>query len=242
MMIATRRSAERYHFQRGKLDIWSTFGAEPTDALATSFGGLAAFDEMRLPPGGVCTPRHRDQAEVVTYVYKGALAQENSNGCSAVMRAGEFHRMIAGRGTRHKEANASQSDWLHVFRISLGPVAATFELAQEQKRFAAAQRRNALCVIASPDGRRGSLRIGQDALVFSSILDSGHHVVHELGPGRRAWIHVVCGEAVLDDVVLTSGDGAGVAIARAVSLTVQETTEILLVDLGPPPRGPAAPP
>jgi len=240
MMIATRRSAERYHFQRGTLDIWSTFGAdERKDALSRSFGGLAAFDEMRLPPGGVCTPRIRDDAEVLTYVYKGSLAQENSNGCSAVMHAGEFHRMTAGRGIRHKEANASQTDGLQVFRIFLGPIDAPPLHSHEQKRFAAAQRRNALCIIASPDGRRGSLCIGQDALVGSSLLDPGHHLVHELKPGRRAWLHVILGEAILDDVVLTAGDGAGVAIAPAVSLTVQDTTEILLIDLGPPARAAA---
>ena len=236
-MIATRRSAERYHFQRGKLDIWSTFGAdERPDALSKTFGGLIAFDEMRLPPGGVSTPRFRGKAEIITYLYKGALAQENSNGCSAVMHAGEFHRMTSSRETRHKEANASQVEWLHLFRISLGPIAAAVDGAQELKRFAVAERRNALCTVASLDGRMGSLCLGQDAVVCSSLLDSGHHVVHQLSPERRAWIHIVRGEAVLDDVILTEGDGAGIAIAPSVSLTVQEPTEILLIDLGPAPH------
>jgi len=233
-MIATRRSAERCHFHRGKLDIWSTFRAdERPDALSRSFGGLAAFDEMRLPPGGVCTPRRRNEAEIVTYVYKGALAQENSNGCTAVMHAGEFHRMTAARRVRHKEANASQTDWVHVFRISLGPICASADCSNDQKRFAAAQRRNVLCIIASPDGRNESLHLREDAVVCSSLLDPGHHIIYELKPERRAWIHLVYGEAIMDDIVLTAGDGIGVAIAPSVSLTVQEAAEILLIDLGP---------
>ena len=106
------------------------------------------------------------------------------------------------------------------------------EPGYEQKRFSAAERRAGLCVVASPDARRGSLRIHQDALIYSAMLDPGQHVVHELSPGRRAWLHLVQGEAVLGDIVLTTGDGAGFAAERAVSLTAQEETEILLIDLG----------
>ena len=68
---------------------------------------------------------------------------------------------------------------------------------------------------------------------MSSVLDPGHHIVHELIPGRSAWLHVICGEATLDDLILARGDGVGVAVERSVSLTAQESTEVLLVDLGP---------
>jgi quercetin 2,3-dioxygenase len=240
-MIATRRSADRCHFKRGKLDVWSTFGVdEGPDPLSQAFWGRLAFEEMRLPPGGVCTPRRRGEAEIVTYVFRGAHAQENSNGCSAVMHAGEFHRMTAGREVRHKEANASQADWAHVFRISFPSSEVAHDDGYDQKRFLAAERRNALCVVASPDGRDGSLRVHRDVLILSSILDVGHHVFHELRPGRSAWLHVLCGEAMLQDIVLLQGDGASVALEPSVSLTVQESTEILLVDLGPAPDAPSS--
>jgi redox-sensitive bicupin YhaK (pirin superfamily) len=89
-----------------------------------------------------------------------------------------------------------------------------------------------LCIVASPDGRQGSLRIHRDALVCSSVLDPGHHLIHELLPGRTAWLHVICGEATFHDTILNPGDGVGVTIERSVSLTARESTEILLVDLG----------
>jgi redox-sensitive bicupin YhaK (pirin superfamily) len=78
----------------------------------------------------------------------------------------------------------------------------------------------------------------QDALIYSSILDPGHHPIHELLPGRSAWLHVICGEATLHDIVLTQGDGVGVTMEPLVSLTAQEHTEILLIDLGPAPSSP----
>jgi redox-sensitive bicupin YhaK (pirin superfamily) len=235
-MITLRKATERGHVKRGKQDTWLTFFHQDRPGpLADTFGALAALDEMRLPPGGGSWPHRLDEAEIVTYVCTGALAQEDSTGNSGVIHAGEFQFMTTGRGIRHKETNASRTDWTHIFRIVLRPSEVGLDCAHEQKRFTVAQRRNALCVVASRDGRKGSLRTHQDALIFSSILDPGHHLFHELLPGRSAWLHLVYGEATLNDIILTQGDGVGVTIEPSVSLTVHEKSEILLVDLGPAP-------
>jgi redox-sensitive bicupin YhaK (pirin superfamily) len=144
--------------------------------------------------------------------------------------------MTTGRTVRHKEANASRTEWVHFFRISLRPSRAGLDRAHEQKLFAAAQRHNELCAVASQDGRKGSLIILQNALVYSSVLDPGHHLIHELLPGRSAWLHVIHGEANLQDIILTQGDGVGVLNELSVSLTAQDNCEILLVDVGPLPE------
>lgn len=231
-MITLRRADERHHERRRKREVWHTFGPDRAGALDGGFGALEILDEDRLPPGAD-VPRHpRRDAEIVTYVREGALAHEDSLGRSGVIHAGEFRRMSAGRGIRHGETNASRTDWAHVFQIWLRPSEAELEPSHEQKRFSAADRRGGLCVVASPDARRGSLRVHQDALVYSAMLHAGQHVIHELSQGRRAWLHLVQGEATLGDTVLTTGDGAGVAAEPAVSLTAREETEILLVDLG----------
>ncbi len=231
-MITLRRANERYHDRRRKREVWHTFHMDRADALAGSFGTLEVLDEDRLPPGAGI-PRHpHGDAEIVTYVREGALAHEDSMGRSGVIHAGEFQRMTAGRGIRHSETNASRADWAHVFQIWLRPSEAGLEPGHEQKRFSAAERRGGLCVVASPDARRGSLRVQQDALVYSAMLDPGQHVIHELSQGRSAWLHLVQGEVTLGDTVLTTGDGAGVTGEPAVSLTAREETEILLVDIG----------
>ncbi|HEY5626987.1 MAG TPA: pirin family protein, partial [Nitrospira sp.] len=183
--------------------------------------------------GGGSASYPTEEAEIVTYVYRGALAQEDSTGSSGVVHAGEFQRMNISRGIRHKETNASRTDWAHIFRISLRPSEVGLVRAHEQQRFAEAQRHNGLCVVASPDGRKGSLVISQDALVCSAVVDAGRHLIHELLPGRNAWLHLIYGEATLQDIVMTQGDGAGLTTERSVSLTAQENAEILLVDLGP---------
>lgn len=236
-MITLNRETERHRVKRGKRDTWMTFSSrEGTEPPTDGFGILMAFNELRIPPGGVSAPHPHEEAEIVTYVYKGTLAQEDSTGKSGVVNSGEFQRMTIARGVRQKEKNASRSDWAQIFRIYLRPSEVGLGSVQEQKRFAIAQRHNLLCVVASPDGRKGSLRLLQDALVFSSVLDPGRHLIHELLPGRRAWLHVIQGEATLNDIVMTQGDSAGLKTEPSVSLTARENTEILLVDLGPAPR------
>lgn len=232
-MITLCRAKKRYHDRRRKQDAWLTFYPQNrANPFADGFGILEVLNEVRLSPGAAA-PRHPcHDVEIITYIHEGALAQRDSMGRSGVLHAGEFQRMTAGRGIRHSETNASRTDWAHVFQMWLRPSEADLQPSYEQKRFFAGERRGALCVVGSPDGRRGSLRIHQDALVYSAMLKPGQHVIHELSQGRSAWLHLVQGEVTLGDIVLTTGDGAGVTAERAVSLTAREESEILLFDLG----------
>ena len=235
-MITLRRARERHHDQRRNQEVWLTFYPEDLGSpLAGGFGSLEVLNEDRLS-AGAAVPRQRQQdSEILTYVRQGALAYEDSTGRLGVIHAGEFRRMTAECGMRHSERNASRIDSAQVFQIRLRPVKARYESGHEQKRFSTAQRRGGLCVVASPDAQGGSLRIQQDARVYSALLRRGQHVVHELAQGRNAWLHMVQGEAALGEFVLNTGDGAGVIAERAVSLTAREETEILLLDLGPEP-------
>ena len=232
-MITLRRSGERHHDRGRHREAWLTFYPQDrSDPLAGGFGALEILDEVRLSPGAGVPPHPNHNAEVVTYVREGALAYEDSMGHSGVVHAGEFQRTTTGRGIRQHETNASRTDRAHIFQIWLRPSEAELEPNREQRRFSTAQRRGVLCVVASLDARRESLRIHQDVLVYSALLDPGQHIMHPLAVGRSAWIHLAQGEVALGDDVLTAGDGAGVKAERVVSLTAREETEILLVDLG----------
>jgi redox-sensitive bicupin YhaK (pirin superfamily) len=234
-MISLRRAEQRHHQRHHKRGVWRTFDPlDRTDWLADGFGTLEALDENRLPPRAEASRRAGDETEIVTYVREGTVAYEDSMGHSGVIHAGEFQRMTALAGTRHSETNASRSDWAHVFHVRLRCSGAVLEPGREQKRFSAAERRGGLCIVASPDARKGSLRLHLDARMYAALLEPGQHVVHELGSERAAWLHLVQGEVTLGDLVLTAGDGAGVTTERAVSLTAREDSEILMLDVAEP--------
>jgi redox-sensitive bicupin YhaK (pirin superfamily) len=232
-MITVRRAEERHHDRHRRQDVWFTFHPrDRADPRADRFGQLESLRESRLRPGVIVSRDAHHDAEIVTYVRKGALAYEDAPGSSGVIQAGEFQGTTAGRGIRRSERNASRSNWAQVFQLLLAPSEPGLEPGHEQRRFSVAQRRGGLCIVASADARRGSLRIHQDALICSALLEPGQHVVHGLSQGRIAWLHLVEGEATLGDIVLTTGDGAGVTAERAVSLTARSKTEILLLNLG----------
>jgi len=230
------KAQERQHEQ----ETWLTLLPRVHTSRLTESCDLEILNEDRLPPAASIARHPHHAAEVLTYVREGTLSFEDSTGRSGVIQAGEFQCMSAGHGVRHIETNKSTTDWTHVFQLWLRPSEGVLEPSHEQKRFSVAQRRGRLCVVASPDGRADSLRVRRNLLMFASILRAGQHVVHELAPGRHAWLHVVQGELALGNVVLVTGDGAGVTAERAVSVTAVEETEFLLFDLGEPlaPRKP----
>lgn len=232
-MITLRRAQERQHERSRKQDVWFTFRAQDSaNTPADGFGRLELFSEERLPAAATVSRHANRDAEILTYVREGAVAQEDSLGHSGVLYAGEFRRTRTGRGARYSETNASRTDEAHIFRLYLRPSETGLDPSDEHKRFTTADRRYGLCLVASPDARRGSLHVHLDALLYSALLDPGQHVVHELLPGRSAWLHIVEGQATLGDLVLTTGDGVGITGERSVSFTARGVTEVLLVDLG----------
>lgn len=235
-MITPRRDKERLLVQRRRQVVRRSFDPQNrADPLADGFGTLVALDEIRLPPGAGIAALPLRAADVFTYVIEGALAQEDSTGRSGVIQAGEFQRMSTGRKIRYSERNGSQADWAHIVQLWLRPRVPDGHHPLEQQRFSSALRRGLLCLVASGDGRSGSLSLHQDAFIYSAILDPGQHVVHELWPERSAWVQVLRGEARIGDLVLVSGDGIGVTAELSVSITAMDgdETEILLLDLPP---------
>lgn len=230
-MIWLCRANERRHDRRRKQETWSTFfPRNQGHPLIDGFGALNALSEVRLPPGGRISGF--DAAEILTYVREGALICEDSVGRSGVLHAGEFQHLSTGRRVHHSEVNASRTESAHVFQLCLRPSEVERDSLCEQKRFSTAERRGELRLIASPDAQKGSLRTHQDARLYSALLAPGHHIVHELALWRSAWLHIVQGEVTLGDVVLSTGDAAGLTAERVVSFTAREVTEILLLEIG----------
>lgn len=133
-MITLRRARERHSIRRRGQEVWLTFNPQDrTDQLADGFGALGALEENHLPPGADVAPQLYQAAEVVTYVLKGALAQEDSTGWAGVIHTCEFQRMATRLRVSHSERNASKTDPAHVFRMSLRPTESKLNYTHDQK-------------------------------------------------------------------------------------------------------------
>src|SRR4051794_5286932 len=182
-MIRIRRSSERGAANHGWLDTRYTFSfSDYYDPDHVQFRALRVMNEDRVAPGaGFPTHGHRDM-EIITVVLEGAIAHRDSLGHGETLRPGEVQYMSAGTGIRHSEFNPSETEPVHLYQIWLLPDRAGHEPRYGQRRFDEAGRADRLQVVASPDGRDGSLAIRQDATVALADLDDGRSVDHPIAP------------------------------------------------------------
>ncbi len=233
-MITVRKAEERGHFDHGWLDTSHTFSfADYADPAHMGFRALRVINEDRVKPGqGFGTHGHRDM-EILSYVLEGVLAHKDSTGGGGTLRPGEVQRMSAGTGVRHSEFNGSRQEPVHFIQIWLLPDREGHAPSYEQKAFPDAAKRGRLQLLASPDGRDGSLTIHQGASVYATLLGEGERVTHALEPGRHAWVQVARGEVDLGGTRLEAGDGAAISGERTLMLAGKGKglAEVLVFDL-----------
>jgi redox-sensitive bicupin YhaK (pirin superfamily) len=233
-MMTVRPARERGHAQHGWLDSHHTFSfADYYDPKQMGFRALRVINEDRVAPAqGFGTHPHRDM-EIISYVLEGALEHKDSIGTGSVIRPGDVQRMSAGTGVAHSEFNASPRDPVHFLQIWLMPSQRGIKPSYEQKNFTPADKRGRLRVVASPDGREGSVSIHTDAVLHAGQFAAGERDTLALSPGRHAWVQVARGKVQVNGTTLGAGDGAALVDEAKVELagTEGEDAEVLVFDL-----------
>src|SRR6195256_2988117 len=210
-MITVRHSDDRGIANLGWLDSRHTFSfGHYFDPQHIGVGPLRVINEDRVRAGaGFDTHGHKDM-EIISYVLEGALEHKDSIGTGSVMRPGDVQRMSAGTGIRHSEFNHSKDEPVHFLQIWLLPEEEGLPPSYEQKAFSNADKRGQLRLIASRDGRNGSVTVHQDAEIFAAGLNKGEAVSYALPNGRNAWVQVARGAVKLNDKEIAAGDGSAV--------------------------------
>jgi redox-sensitive bicupin YhaK (pirin superfamily) len=228
-MIRVRKADERGHFNHGWLNTYHTFSfADYHDPDFMGFRSLRVINEDYVTAGqGFGTHGHRDM-EIVTYVLEGSLRHADSMGTGSVIRPGEVQRMSAGTGVMHSEKNASDEP-VHLLQIWILPERHGIQPEYEQKEFPPSERDGKLRLVASHDGRDGSLTIHQDADLYTTTLRDGASVAFDFRPNRYGWLQVARGSVSLNGQPLSAGDGA--AIEKEAKVTIAGDGEALLFDL-----------
>ena len=231
-MITIRKSNERGHANHGWLDTRFTFSfADYYDPKHIHFRTLRVMNDDRIAGGGGFPMHpHRDM-EIITYVLEGALGHRDSMGNGSVIRPGDVQYMSAGTGVTHSEFNASERESVHLYQIWMFPEKQGLKPTYGQKNFAEAEKRGKLRLIASPDGRDGSVKIRQDNELYATVLDNGQSVKHAIKPDRHLYVQVARGSIKLNGEELSQGDGAAVSSETSVELTAVSKSEVLLFDL-----------
>jgi redox-sensitive bicupin YhaK (pirin superfamily) len=231
-MLTVRKAKDRGHADHGWLHSHHTFSfADYYDPNHMGFGPLRVINDDTVAGGGGFPPHgHRDM-EIISYVIEGALQHQDNMGNGSVIKPGDVQRMSAGPGVVHAEYNASKSEPVHFLQLWIVPRSPGLPSGYEQKLFTDEAKRGRLCLVASPDGADGSVRIQQDARLFATLLDDGRPVTHTIERGRKGWLQVVKGSAELNGQKLEAGDGVAIDGEEKLAIESKDHGEVLLFDM-----------
>lgn len=224
-----RKSNERGYADHGWLRSFHTFSfANYYDPNYMGFRSLRVINEDRVEGGqGFGAHSHRDM-EIISYVLEGELAHQDSLGNGEVLRPGEVQRMSAGTGVMHSEFNNTK-DKLHFLQIWIEPEQRGIQPSYEQKAFPISERQENWRLVASRDGREGSVGINQDVNLYIGLFNDGQSATTPAT--RYAWLHVVRGTAEVNGQKLEAGDAAAFEPGETIDLTGRSDSEVLLFDL-----------
>lgn len=231
-MITIRNAQDRGHFDHGWLNTYHTFSfADYYDPAHMGFRNLRVINEDRvLPARGFGTHPHCDM-EIVTYILEGSLEHRDSMGNGSVIRPGEVQRMSAGTGVTHSEVNPSKTEPVHLLQIWLLPAERGIRPEYEQKQFLPAELEGRFRLVASPDGRDGSVVIHTDAALYAGRIGAAVTSELPLGAARHAWVQVARGKVRVNGHELKAGDGAALSGEPSILVEGIEASELLVFDL-----------
>lgn len=230
-MVSIRRADERGRTNWAWLDSRHSFSfGDYYDPSNMGYRTLRVINDDRVQPGaGFGAHPHRDM-EILSYVLDGALEHRDSLGNGSVIRPGEIQHMRAGTGVVHSEFNPSPTDATHFLQIWVVPGARSLKPAYAQHRIDPEKASRQFELLASADGRNGSLELQQDVDLWLTRLSAGEERTYGLRSGRYGWLHVAKGRVTLNGRELSEGDGAAVQ-DEPLTLDHGQDAEVLVFDM-----------
>jgi redox-sensitive bicupin YhaK (pirin superfamily) len=230
-MSTIRKAEDRGHANHGWLDSYHSFSfADYYDPEHMGYGVLRVINEDRVQAGsGFGTHGHRDM-EIISYVLEGGLGHEDSMGNGSTIVPGDVQRMSAGTGVRHAEYNHDKAGTTHFLQIWIEPKFTGIKPSYEQKHFSAGDKRGRLRLIASPDGRDGSVSMNQDAFLYAGLFDGAGRAELAIASSRKGYVHVARGTIRVNGQALKAGDALKLE-GGAVTIDGGQGAEVLVFDL-----------
>lgn len=196
----------------------------------TGFGHLLVLnDDVVQPSSGFPEHEHFDM-EIITIMLTGQLVHKDTLGNTITLREGDVQRMTAGKGINHSEHNPSPDLAAHFLQIWIEPWKRHMAPEYEQKKIN--MKMNEPVLIASNDGRDGSLMVHQNVNIFHLNLNSDTSLDFAIRPGRVVWVHMINGHGTVCDRTMKTGDGLGISLTQRLEIKASDACQLLIVDQG----------
>ena len=223
----------RGYFDYGWLKTNHTFSfSNYYDSDRLNFGMLRVLNDDIVAPGqGFGTHPHNNM-EIVSIPLKGALAHKDSAGNEEVIVTNDVQVMSAGDGIQHSEYNHSSEEETNFLQLWIFPDKKGHQPRYDQKTFNAAERKNKLLNIVSPDKRNGNLWLNQDAYLSISDIDKSKTINYKLNTqGNGIYIFLIDGEISVGGETISKRDGIGIWEVEEISIKAIKDSHVLLIEI-----------
>ena len=231
-MLQLRKSSDRGYADHGWLKSFHSFSfAGYHDPQFMGWGNLRVINEDRVAAGmGFGKHSHRNM-EIISYVLSGELAHQDSMGNVESIPPGDVQRMSAGSGVTHSEFNHAKDQTTHFLQIWIEPNVLEIAPSYEQKTIPLVEKQGKLRLIASPDGKDGSVKIFADARIYAGLFDGLQSAQLQLDPMRKAYVHLIKGSLNVNGQKLAGGDALLIENETALQISDGNGAEVLFFDL-----------
>lgn len=231
-MLTLRKRDERGFADHGWLQSWHSFSfADYHDPAHMHFGPLRVInDDYIAPENGFGMHGHKDM-EIISYVLAGELSHKDSMGNGSTIRPGAVQRMTAGKGVLHSEFNHSKTEQTHLLQIWIMPSQPGGSPGYEEKYFSREEKLGQLRLVASADGREGSVSMGQDAALYVGLFDEQQSAQLQISSARLAYVHLARGSLRVNGQDLQAGDALMLQDEEWIKLEHGLAAEVLVFDL-----------
>lgn len=231
-MIFLRKSQDRGYADHGWLKSFHSFSfAGYHDPKFMGWGNLRVINEDRVAAGMGFGKHGHKNMEIISYVLSGELAHEDSMGNVKGIPPGDIQRMSAGTGVTHSEFNHAKDLTTHFLQIWIEPNVLDIHPDYEQKTISTDEKRGKLRIIASPEGRDGSVKIHADANVYAGLFNESETATLALDPNRKHYVHLISGALEINDQPLSAGDALLIADESKLEIKNGKSAEVLVFDL-----------
>jgi redox-sensitive bicupin YhaK (pirin superfamily) len=169
--------------------------------------------------------------EIISYVLSGELAHQDSMGNVESIPPGDVQRMSAGSGVMHSEFNHAKDQTTHLLQIWIEPNVLEIEPGYEQKAIPQVDKEGKLCLVASPTGEDGAVKIFADAKMYAGLFKDNQSAQVKLDPKRKGYIHLIRGSLKVNGQQLHSGDALLIENESSLHVSDGVDAEVLFFDL-----------
>ena len=198
------------------------------------FGKLRVLnDDIVAPAMGFGKHPHKNM-EIVTIPQQGALRHKDSMGNEGVIESGDIQIMSAGSGVEHSEQNASSTEDVKLFQIWILPETENVPPRYEQKKIASLVTENELSTIVKPRDKAvdDELWIHQQAYFSIGEFNDTTKTTYTLHNQQHGcYVLIIRGTVTVENQTLTDRDAIGIWDTDTVSLTAEENSSVLLIEV-----------